>query len=59
MDSSQPSANNAPYAVVYNLNEEEKIEYCYSVEHAQAIALQGMAIGWQEITIVDLNSVKR
>lgn len=65
MDSSPLNANNATHAVLHTLDESDKeyekilIDYCASFEHAQAIALQGMSAGWQNVTIVDLKANKR
>jgi hypothetical protein len=30
------------------------LEYCVSLEHAKAIAQQGMASGWADVSIIDL-----
>ena len=39
--------------------DEKNIVYCVSLEHAQAIALQGLSTGWQNPIIVDLGKIPR
>lgn len=58
-----------PYAVAHRIlipgpngqpKETDMLEYCVSIEHARAIAQQGMASGWADVSIIDLKKkVKR
>ena len=52
-----------PYAVAHRIlipgpngkpKETDMLEYCVSIEHARAIAQQGMASGWVDVSIIDL-----
>jgi hypothetical protein len=43
-----PDANGFP-------KETDQLEYCVSIDHAMAIAHQGLAIGWRDIAVIELN----
>ena len=62
------SINNYSHAVVHDIDEsvssieevkEDQIEYCVSLEHAQAIATQGLSTGWANIVLIDLRGNPR
>jgi hypothetical protein len=63
------SKRDYPYAVAHRIlipgsNEQPKetdmLEYCVSLEHARALAQQGLAAGWVNVSIIDLKKkVKR
>lgn len=68
MDSQkQPEQKDWPYAVAYRIivekngqrKETDHLEYCINSEHAMAIAHQGLAAGWKDVSIVDLKSKVR
>lgn len=66
MNSPQPDEdNNKKYthAVVHRIlvpdangmpKETDQLEYCVNINHAVAIAQQGLAIGWQNVFIIEL-----
>lgn len=52
-----------PYAVAHRIlipgsngqpKETDMLEYCVSLEHAKALAQQGLAAGWNNVSIVAL-----